>query len=292
MLSNVGVYASAGQTYESGSTSATISVAPVDDVEMEGSEGFTLNLSASGYLLGASSSASVTIEDNDASSSPTVHVTASPTTINEGSSSSPAVFTFTREGSSASSLTLYYFLTGDATNYTDYRDQATGNSVSGSVTIPAGSSSATISVVPVDNSDDAPNKSLTLNLYESGCTLGSSSTATVTIEDDDLPTVNVWASPTTIYEQSASSPSVLTFQRLGDLTNSLTVYFSLGGSATNGDDYRDQSTSTSVASSIVIPAGSSSASISVVPVDDTDDDDDDIFEPFAVIWLLCGWEQQ
>jgi hypothetical protein len=51
-------------------------------------------------------------------------------------------------------------------------------------------------------------------------------------------------------------------QRDGPTSDSLTVYFSTGGTATSGSDY------SSIGGSVTIPAGSSSTTITVTPIDD------------------------
>ena len=109
---------------------------------------------------------------------PSVSIAASDSSASEGGSDT-GTFKVTRSGSTTSSLTLNYTVGGGATNGADY------NTLSGSVTIAAGSSSANIVVTPIDDSLVEGNESVTLTLKSaSGITLGTAS-ATVNIADDD-----------------------------------------------------------------------------------------------------------
>jgi uncharacterized protein (DUF1800 family) len=74
-------------------------------------------------------------------SGPSVSVAAT-TASTDSKGGAPAVFTITRTGSTAAPLTVYYSVGGTAVAGVDYA------SLSGSVTIPAGASSATVQVVP------------------------------------------------------------------------------------------------------------------------------------------------
>jgi hypothetical protein len=92
----------------------------------------------------------------------------------------PGVFMVTRTGSTTASLDVFYTVTGTATNGTDYTVLA------GSVTIPAGQSSAAVVVGPIDDSDVEGPETVILTLVDAaGYSVGTSNTATVTIGDND-----------------------------------------------------------------------------------------------------------
>jgi serine protease len=76
------------------------------------------------------------------------------------------------------------------------------------------------------------------------------------------PTVAVSATDAAAAE-AGSDPGTFTITRTGVTTSSLTVNYTLGGSATNGTDY------TTVSSSVVIAAGSATAAITISPIDDS-----------------------
>lgn len=170
-----------------GAASANVIITPIDDSEVESAETVILTLQSSGaYALGSSTTATVSITDNDVPPPvilPTINVTA--TDPNAAEPSNPGVFTITRSGGSAgngSALTVKYFLGGTAQNGTDY------STLGNYVVIPAGSASATVTITPIDDSTVEPDETaiLTLQLLPE-YTLGTASSATVTIADNDAP---------------------------------------------------------------------------------------------------------
>jgi PKD repeat protein len=132
---------------------------------------FTATLTVTGSS-GQTDSASHTITVNNAPPpSPTVTVVASQTLA---SLLTPGTFTITRSGDTGSALTVKYSLGGSAQNGADYQ------ALSGSVTIPAGSSSATVVVQP--DALVTVLKTVVLTLAtDSSYTVGSPNSATVTI---------------------------------------------------------------------------------------------------------------
>jgi uncharacterized protein (DUF1800 family) len=86
------------------------------------------------------------------------------------------VFTFTRLGATTSPLTITYAMSGTAVSGTDYA------ALPGSVTIPAGSSAATVTLTPLANSQNTANIAATLTITSGlAYTIGTNSTGTVTI---------------------------------------------------------------------------------------------------------------
>src|SRR5690606_34497708 len=99
----------------------------------------------SAYSLSAQAAATVTITDNDPPP-PTVSVVATDAAAGESTSAAnPGAFTFTRTGDTSLPLTVNYTVGGSATNGSDYE------LLSGSVTLPAGLSFATIPVSVIDD---------------------------------------------------------------------------------------------------------------------------------------------
>jgi subtilase family serine protease len=91
-------------------------------------------------------------------------------------------FTVTRTDDTSAPMTVSYVVSGTATAGTDYVP------LGSSITIPAGAASATIDVVPLDDPLVEPNESVMLTLSPGhDYTVGSPSSATVSIVSDDLP---------------------------------------------------------------------------------------------------------
>jgi kumamolisin len=90
----------------------------------------------------------------------------------------PGQFTVTRVGNDANALTVNYSTGGTAISGTDY------TVLPGMVTIPAGQTSATITVTPLSNTQATSSPTLQLTLTPNfAYTLGSSTTTTVTITE-------------------------------------------------------------------------------------------------------------
>lgn len=110
----------------------------------------------------------------------------------------PAVFTVSRTGPTNAPLTVYFTTAGSATSESDYRP------LTGSVTIPAGAESATVTLTPVvkdASSGMTPNKSVVLTLANGPAySVGSSNFASATI----------FYNPGTLYSSTLRVPSSVT----------------------------------------------------------------------------------
>ncbi len=199
----------------------------------------------------------MTIADND-TALPTVTISANDANASETGPDN-GQFTVTRTGSTTSSLTVSYSVSGSATSGSDY------SSIGTSVSIPAGSASTTITVTPINDTTVESSETVVATLSSSASyTIGSPSSATVTIADNDtaLPTVTISANDANASETGPDNGQ-FTVTRTGSTTSSLTVNFSVSGSATSGSDY------SSIGTSLTIPVGAVSATLTITPIDDT-----------------------
>ena len=109
----------------------------------------------------------------------------------------PATFTVTRTGSTTSALTVQYGVNGKAVAGADYL------ALSGTITIPAGASTALITVTPLDDALVESNETVVVTLLPGpGHNIGTASVATVKIASDDAP-----AAPAVQMPQGALSKS-------------------------------------------------------------------------------------
>ena len=171
----------------------------------------------------------------------------------------PGVYTVSRTGTTTSSLTVNYAVSGTATNGADYQ------ALSGSLVIQSGQSTATITVTPIDDTTVEGNETVIVTLSANAAySVGTPSSATVTIVDDEppLPAVTIVATDPNAAE-AGLDPGVFTVSRTGSTTASLTVNYIVSGTATNGTDYQ------TLAGSVMIGSGQSAATITVTPIDDT-----------------------
>src|SRR5207245_3216810 len=83
------------------------------------------------------------------------------------------------------------------------------------------------------------------------------------LPDATPPTVTVVASDANASEAALDS-GTFTISRAGDTNSDLTVFFTLGGSATSGSDYQP------IGDSVTIPTGAVSSDIVVEPLEETD----------------------
>ncbi|MBD2182234.1 right-handed parallel beta-helix repeat-containing protein [Planktothrix sp. FACHB-1355] len=198
-----------------------------------------------------------------------VSITATnPTTIESTPTTAPGLFTVSVPCDTDEDLKVNYVISGIAINGTDYQ------TLSGSVIIPAGASSATIPVVAIDDTLVESNETVIASLTAgTGYDVAASpkNTATVTILDNDAltqTTVNIFASDPLASDATPADPGQFTIARTGDLTQPLTVNYTLSplSTATKDTDYKSTPT---LSTSITIPAGSDRAIIDINPISDS-----------------------
>ncbi|MCY3562576.1 MAG: hypothetical protein OXH26_01440 [bacterium] len=169
------------------SGTATVSVPTQDDStdEPNGSVTVTVNM-GTGYAPGSSSSARVTVNDDDVPAQPQLTVARTTASVTEGT---PAAFTISASPPSTGPITVRYRLA------------QSGSFVAGSVgtkTLSLTGASAAISVATVDDNTDESNGTITVTiLTNTGYTLGSPQSATVTVRDNDAGTTTTTTTTTT-----------------------------------------------------------------------------------------------
>lgn len=163
-------------TIPAGQTSVSVTVNALTDTETEGAETVVVSLAAgTGYVLGTSSSATLTINDVPVGA-PAVSLSVSPESVVEGGS---ATFTATLSSAATAAINVPYTLSGNATEGNDYT--GTGTSFS----FAPGATTATLSVLTVDDTETEGNETLTITLSAgTGYVVGTAS-ATLTITDND-----------------------------------------------------------------------------------------------------------
>ncbi|PNK17921.1 hypothetical protein CEP07_09590 [Cylindrospermopsis raciborskii S01] len=82
------------------------------------------------------------------------------------------------------------------------------------------------------------------------------------VRNGEVQTINLAVSPT-IATEDGTANLIYTFTRTGSTTNTLTVNYTIGGTATNGSDYSN------IGTSVTFAAGSSTATVTVDPTADT-----------------------
>ncbi|MCY2931098.1 MAG: hypothetical protein NTV86_16740, partial [Planctomycetota bacterium] len=237
-------------TIAAGQASATIDVLAVSDGLVEATETLSLTLSGdAGYNLGTES-ATMQISDGG----PTVSIVKTRDASEaEAGSTRRGQFTVTRTGGSLSqALVVTYTVNADstATSGADY------TALSGTVTIPAGRSSATIYVQTIADGLVEPDETLTVDLSSADAYLVGSETgsATMTI-DDNSPTVSIVKTrDTSEADALAGRKGQFTVTRTGgNLSGPLVVNYAVdvGSTAASGADF------VALPGTVTIPAGKS-----------------------------------
>jgi hypothetical protein len=161
-----------------GSATRSFQVQPQNDMAAECAETVeaTLILNGGAYTIGAPNSAVVTINDND---KPVLTITAPDNTASEPGTNT-ATFRVSRTGCTNAPLSFTVSGGGTAQHGSDFT--VTG----GGLTIPAGQSSITYTIHPVNNSFVEPPETIIVTLTpQAAYTIGVPSSATVTINDND-----------------------------------------------------------------------------------------------------------
>ncbi|PNJ95905.1 hypothetical protein CEP13_06865 [Cylindrospermopsis raciborskii C03] len=255
-------------TFVAGSSTATVIVNPTADTTPEDHE-TTVSLtlaSGTGYNIGTTTAVTGIILDKDT----IVTLAVSPASVTEDGTTN-LIYTFTRNGFTSNARTVNYTIGGTAINGNDY------SGIGSSVTFAAGSSTATVIVNPTADTTPEDHETVSLTLASgTGYNIGTSGAVTGTITNDDLPTINLIYLPTddgfffsrdTRVAEDGTSNLFYTFTRTGPTTNTLTVNYTIGGTATNGIDYG------TIGESVTFAAGSSTATVIVNPTADTTPED-------------------
>ncbi|MFM6731940.1 MAG: beta strand repeat-containing protein, partial [Microcystis panniformis] len=201
---------------------------------------------------------------------PSITLAVSPSSVTEDGTAN-LVYTFTRSGVTTDALTVNYTVEGTATNGTDYA------SIPTSVTFAANSATATLTVDPTPDTIVESNETVILTLASgTGYAVGTTTPVTGTITNDDT-SITLAVSPASVTEDGTTN-LIYTFTRNGVTTNSLTVNYTLGGTATLNTDY----TRTGTTNTVTFAAGSSTATVTVDPTADT------TFEPDETVILTLA----
>jgi hypothetical protein len=169
-------------TFASGVTTQTIQISTLQDSLVEGNETFYVNLSApsGGATISDSQGLGTIIDDDGGSGCSGVSFTiGSNGAVTEGANS---VFTITKSGTTSSSCSVNYATAaGTATAGSDY------TTTSGTLTFTSTQTSQTVNVPTIDDSivENAETFSMALSSPTGGSTLGTPSSATATINDND-----------------------------------------------------------------------------------------------------------
>jgi hypothetical protein len=218
--------------FNNGETSKSISIPIVDNNIPEGSHSFTISLSnpTGGAVLGNVTKASLSIQDNDL---PTLSI--SDVSQAEGNIGT-TVFTFTVTSSNAITndvLVKYSTADGTGTAGSDYQ------SLSGTLTIPAGQTSNTITVLVNGDTTAEADETFSVNLSSPNDAVIGRAKGTGTILNDDGSIVGTFEFSQPSYSVNEDLGALtLTVTRTGDTSSVASVdYATADGNATQKADF-------------------------------------------------------
>ena len=168
-----------------------------------------------------------------------------------------ATVTGTLSGTTNVDITATLIFSGTATNGLDYTRSAE------QITIPANTSSASITLDGIDDPNDEPDETIVVDVdaVSGGVAEDGVQQVTATVTDDDAPpdvTLSLTGSPFAENGGTADVTATLSAASAFDVT----VDLAYSGTAANGTDYSPS------ASQVVIPAGATSGSITLTGIDD------------------------
>lgn len=245
-------------TIPAGQNFVDVTVTPKQDTLSEGPESVMLTLAEdTAYKIGWQAEARVDIEDDETPGKPSIYLTSSADNQATETGNDTMAFTVNRFGNKTDAVTVHFTFGGTATPNDDYviPEQA--------VTIPAGETSATVTFAAIDDNLVEGDETVVVTLVADAAYNISGGTTTLTIQDDDPPTVKVSVTDNLAVEGGSATGKIVV-QRVGDLSNPLTVDYVVGGTATSGFDFKE------LPGSVTIPAGEASASITVTALNDTE----------------------
>ena len=199
-------------------------------------------------------------EDNPINNT-TVTLAVSPAAVTEDGANN-LIYTFTRAGVITNALTVNYTIAGSA-DTSDYSGATPGTDKT--ITFAAGAATATLTIDPTADTTVEADETIALTLAPgTGYTVATTTPVIGTITNDDT-TVSLAVSPAAVTEDGANN-LIYTFTRTGVTTNTLTVKYTIAGSA----DTTDYSGATpGKGKTITFAAGSATATLTIDPTADT-----------------------
>lgn len=236
-------------TIPAGQQFVNVTVTAINDLFVEGNESVQVEILPSPNYFSFFGDSFMIVDDD----LPEVNIYSAVSSVPRNGGA--ARVTVSRAGSTEEPLVVNYLVTGTAVSGVDYAG------LSGSMTIPAGQLTADINVAPIAGSTNPLPRTVTIRLSDATTyNIYRQSSATITIIDNNLPTVTLARSTDAISESGGAA--TLTVTRTGPTTSSLNVLFDVGGSAWEGTDYA------SIGTNVVIPAGSATATININALND------------------------
>jgi hypothetical protein len=250
-------------SFAAGETSKSYTVTLTDDAAYEGDETFTVQLSnpTNGAIISVLEATGTITDEADRP-----QLSLSNMTVDEAA----GIVTVQVDLSQAigTDVTFDYSVGGTATFGVDYTSTL---SATGTLTIPAGSTSVTADITITDDAIFEGNENAVLTISNpSANAVISVDTGTLTITDNETPSEVSVADNVTVDE--AAGTVNFTVVRTGDTSGISTVdYTAASGTAVSGADF------TAASGTVIFAAGDTSKTVTVIISDDTEVEGDETF---------------
>ncbi|MBD1938919.1 FG-GAP-like repeat-containing protein [Microcoleus sp. FACHB-68] len=174
-------------------------------------------------------------------------------------------------------ITVSYTVAGTASSGTDY------TALSGTVSFAAGETAAIINVVPINDTVIDPGETVQVTLTHTTSDevrVSPNSTATLTIEDNDINYAIAAGTPTVVEGNTGNTTAITyTITRTGRTDQASSVNFDLAGTASNNADYSNIQIAgtdiTNTANTVNFAAGATTATITLDVVGDVVDEENE-----------------
>jgi hypothetical protein len=250
------------QSITVGLTTANVPV--INNAKVDGTRTFAVNLGnpSGGAVLGFTSSATVTVQDNDSA----VDFALTGVSVNE--TAGTVALTVTRSGATGAATSVGWMAAnGTAVAGTNYGTAGVATVPSGALSFAANQASGTITIPILNIASLQGNKSFTVNLISPAANAvlnAATKTATVTIVD--MNTGMGMAAGTASVNEDAGSVS-LTVNRTGNLANAVTAHWAAAnGTALAGTDYGTPGSTVAPSGTVSWVAGDGTPQTIVIPI--------------------------
>ena len=261
-------------SFAAGSTTAIVTVDPTADVEIEPDETVALTLAAgSGYSIATTTAVVGTILNDDL---PVITLAVAPTAGVSEDGTANLIYTFSRTGPTTSTLSVNYTVGGTATLGTDFSGIA-ATPATKTVSFAANSAIAIVTVDPTADAEIEPDETIALTLAAgTGYSIATTTAVVGTILNDDLPVITLAVAPTAGVSEDGTANLIYTFSRTGPTTSTLSVNYTVGGTATLGTDFSGIA-ATPATKTVSFAAGADTTTVTVdLTVDTTIEPDETV----------------
>ncbi|NEM98302.1 choice-of-anchor J domain-containing protein [Pontibacter burrus] len=262
-------------TVPAGATTAKFEISVNDDTEVEANEQITFEITgvSAGLVIGDAKSYALTITDNDKS---TVTFAVATKSVNEDTGVTEVTLSLDKAPIAEQQITIAV-TNGTGVTYGATGDYTTTPAVADDkieVTVLAGATTAKFEVSVKDDTDveNAEQIAFEITGVSAGLVIGDAKAYTLTIADNDKPTITFAAAAKTVSENAGVTEVTLSLDQAPLADQQITVAVTNGTGVTYGatGDYTTTPATVDGKLVVTVPAGATTAKFEISVNDDTD----------------------